>query len=106
MRMKLGYTRSMQDEADLAEEQCIQITLPSQASAPKRCLCPQEDDDDDEDEDDDEEPAAEAIQIDEDIAKKGGVQIDEGLPSSGVQVDAEGVNKRKGPGVEAQKSKR
>ncbi|CAK0787871.1 hypothetical protein CVIRNUC_011093 [Coccomyxa viridis] len=65
-----------------------------------------EDEDDDDDEDDDEEPAPDAIQIDEDIAKKGGIQIDVGVPSDGVQIDAEGAGKRKGAGAEAQKSKR
>ena len=79
----------------------------SQAHALKGCTCPQqEDEDDDDDEDDDEEPAPDAIQIDEDIAKKGGIQIDVGVPSDGVQIDAEGAGKRKGAGAEAQKSKR
>ena len=92
----------MQDEGDLAKSQHIQIKPPNQASAPRECTCPQEDGEDD----DDEEPAADAIQIDEDIGKKGSVQIDEGVPSGGVQIDAEGAGKRKGAGAEEQKSKR
>ena len=79
---------------------------PSGVIAAKWCICPQEDDEDDDDEEDDEEPAPDAIQIDEDIAKKGGVQIDVGVSSDGVQIDAEGAGKRKSAGAEEQKSKR
>ena len=81
---------------------------PNQAIASRRCTCPQDDneDEDDDDEEDDDEPEPNAIQLDEDIAKKGGVQIDGGVPSGGVQVDAEGASKRKGAGAEAQTSKR
>ena len=96
----------MHNEGNLTKEHCTWAMPPNGITAPECGICPQEDDEDDDDEEDDEELAADAIQIDEGIAKKGGVQIDVGVPAGGVQVDAGGAGKRKGAGAEAQKSKR